>query len=429
VNRPSVALFTYSTLPRGSVVHTAYLADALHDLGCETTVYALDKERRGFYRPLRARLRLVPASPTPTSTAELVRVRAIELAEYLERTRPLHDIHHAEECLTANGLLTRRSHGADLDIVRTVHHVEAFADPFLEDCQRRSIRDADLCLAVSRAARDDVAKHFGVHAASVSNGVDFDRFSRVDADRVASLRRRLGGARVILAVGGVEERKNTLGTLRAFVRVRERHPDLRLWILGGATVLDHGSYRAEFDRTLASFPPDVRAAISELGVVADDDVPALFQAASALAFPSLHEGFGLAALEALAAGLPVVASNRAPLTEFLDDECATLVDPCSDDDIARGLLGALETGGDRGARLRDATRRSAGAERARSHSWSRAAIMHLEHYAHQKCAHVQRAPTRRKHPPCLKCISPFAGPTARSIAVTPPLSSFGTTSK
>ena len=58
--RGSVGLFTYSTLPRGSVVHTAQLADALVDAGWDVTVYALDKDGRGFFRPLRARLRLVP---------------------------------------------------------------------------------------------------------------------------------------------------------------------------------------------------------------------------------------------------------------------------------------------------------------------------------------------------------------------------------
>ena len=64
--------------------------------------------------------------------------------------------------------------------------------------------------------------------------------------------------------------------------------------------------------------PATQDAVIELGVVADDDVPALFHLANVLALPSLHEGFGLAALEALAAGLPVVASNAPPFTEFLD---------------------------------------------------------------------------------------------------------------
>ncbi len=370
----SLGLFTYSTMPRGSVVHTANLADALHDAGCDVTVYALDKDRRGFFRPLKARLCLVPASPTPASTAELVRARATELATYLDRHAEPHDVYHAEDCLTANGLLALRSRGRPIAIVRTVHHVEAFSDPYLRDCQRRSIRDATLSLTVSETTARDVSEQFGVRAHAISNGVHVGRFRYVDPARILGWARRLeaGEGPAILSVGGVEERKNSLGILRAFVRLREHHPTARLWILGGATVLDHGAYRAAFDAELAALPSPMREAVTQIGVVAEDDVPAIFRLAAVLAFPSLHEGFGLAALEALAARLPVVASGRAPLTEFLDASCATLVDPTSDDDVARGLIEALRTD--------SVARRDAGERRARSYSWARVAALHLEHY-------------------------------------------------
>jgi glycosyltransferase-like protein len=370
----SVGLFTYSTLPRGSVVHTANLADALHDAGVDVTVYALDKDARGFFRPLRARLALVAASPTPSSTAELVRTRTRELADHLACVQPAHDLYHAEDCLTANGLLELRSRGHALELVRTVHHVESFADPRLEACQRRSIREAALCLAVSEATARDVSREFAVDAKLVTNGVEVDRFAHVDPSRLAAWSRTLGAGTgpAILAVGGIEERKNTLQILRAFARVRTDIPDARLWILGGASVLDHGAYRAAFDRELASLPPGVRGAVTSIGVVRDEDVPAIYRLASALAFPSLHEGFGLAALEGLAAGIPVVASRRAPLTEFLDESCATLVDPTSACDVARGIVEAL--------RNDSAERRDAGRARARSRSWSRVAALHVEHY-------------------------------------------------
>jgi glycosyltransferase-like protein len=373
VNALSVGLFTYSTLPRGSVVHTANLADALHDAGADVTVYALDKDARGFFRPLSARLVLVPASHTPASTAELVNTRARELADHLDRARPSHDVYHAEDCLTANGLLEHRARGHALDMVRTVHHVEAFADPFLEGCQRRSIVEAALCLAVSEATARDVASAFGVQTKPTTNGVDVDRFANADPLCVAGWARTLHVAvgPVVLAVGGVEERKNTMRILRAFVRVHEEFADARLWILGGATVLDHGAYRAAFDRELESLPPEVRAAVTPIGVVGDGDVPAIFRLASVLAFPSLHEGFGLAALEGLAAGIPVVASRRAPMTEFLDDACAILVDPTSDAAIARGISCALRA---------PLERRAAGYRRALSLSWSRVAAQHIDHY-------------------------------------------------
>jgi glycosyltransferase involved in cell wall biosynthesis len=111
--------------------------------------------------------------------------------------------------------------------------------------------------------------------------------------------------------------------------------------------------------------------VLELGVVADDLVPALYHAADVLALPSLQEGFGLAALEALAAGLPVVASNQPPFTEYLDAACAILVDPRSEASVEAGLLAALTP---------DRQRQRAGRQRAEQHSWQRVAVLHNPHY-------------------------------------------------
>jgi glycosyltransferase-like protein len=369
---PSLGLYTYSTLPRGSVVHTAHLADALHDAGWDVTVYALDKDGRGFFRPLRARLRLVPATPAPPTTAELVRVRAAELADYLLLHDVRHDLHHAEDCLVASGLLAARAAGHPLAMARTIHHVEAFTDPYLAECQERSIRQADLRLTVSHAARRDIAARFGLDATIVGNGVDVERFAVVDAARVVEWRDRLGaGGPLVLAVGGIEERKNTLEILRAFGRLRARQPGARLVIAGGATVLDHGAYRAAFEAVRAALPPDTRAAVRELGLVAEEDLPALYRLADVVALPSLHEGFGLAALEALAAGTPVVVSDRAPFTEFLTTDCATFVDPLSTSAIVDGFAAALAVPPARRARSRRV---------ALDHSWARVAARHATAY-------------------------------------------------
>jgi glycosyltransferase-like protein len=368
----SVGLFTYSSLPRGSVVHTAHLADALCDLGWDVTVYALDKDGRGFFRPLRAKLKLIRAAPAPPTTRGLVALRAREVADFLVAAPYIHDIHHAQDCLSASGLLEARARGVHMHLARTVHHVERFHDPDLNACQKRSIRQADLRFTVSDMSRRDIEASFGVAAVVVGNGVDAARFRTVDTARVAAWRERLvGPGPIVLAVGGVEARKNTLAVLLAFVRLHEHHPAARLCIVGGATVLDHGVYRAAFDACLARLPAAARTAVVELGVVAEADMPALFRLADVLAAPSLHEGFGLVALEALAAGLPLVASARPPFDEFLDPSCAVLVDPLSVDDIAAGLRRALASA-DRLAR--------AGRRHARAYAWSRVAARHVAHY-------------------------------------------------
>ena len=369
----SVGIFTYSTVPRGSVVHAAALADALADAGWDATLYALHKDGRGFFRPLRAGLRLIPAAPAPPTTAALVRQRAGELTAFLATAGADHDILHAQDCLTASGLLAAREAGlAGAPIARTVHHLEAFADPGLSRCQNRSIREVDFRFAVSRTTRHEVAAAFGFSCHLVGNGVDVDRLRALDPKRLAAWRARLGAAGpLVLAVGGVEPRKNSLRALEAFARCRASHPDARLWIVGGASALDHTAYRAAWAQARAELPPETRDAIAELGVVDDADVAALYALAQAVMLPSLDEGFGLVALEALAAGVPLVASDRPPFTEFLDDGCATLVDPTSVTAIAAGLERALST---------SPARLAAGRRRAESFSWSRVAAATVDGY-------------------------------------------------
>jgi len=372
--RPSVGIFTYSTVPRGSVVHAAALADALHDAGCDATLYALDKDGRGFFRPLRAALRLVPAAPAPVTTAALVRQRANELADFLARAQLSHDLHHAQDCLTANGLLTAVARGVPLSapLVRTVHHLETFADPALARCQERSIREVDFCFTVSETAQRDVVEALGIRCELVGNGVDLGRLRSADPARVARWRARLGGrGPLVLAVGGIEPRKNSRRILGAFRRLRASHPGAQLWIVGGATALDHGGYRAAFQAALSALAPKIQDAVIQLGVVPDADLVALYQVAQVVASPSLQEGFGLVALEALGAGLPLVASDRPPFTEFLDASCATLVDPTSEEAIALGLGAALAA---------PPSQLEAGRRRAELHSWPRVAALHLAGY-------------------------------------------------
>ena len=372
--RRSVGIFTYSTAPRGSVVHAAALADALHDAGWEATLYALDKDGRGFFRPLRATLCLVPAGPAPATTAALVRQRAHELADFLARAQPGHDVYHAQDCLTANGLLTAVARGVPVaaPVVRTVHHLEAFADPALARCQERSIRQVDVCFAVSEAARRDVARAFDIPCTIVGNGVDLARLRAAEPARIERWRARLGArGPLVLAVGGIEPRKNSRRILGAFVRLRARQPQAQLWIAGGATALDHGAYRSEFDSALAALEPRIQNAVVQLGVLPEAELVALYRVARVVASPSLQEGFGLVALEALGAGVPLVAADRAPFTEFLDATCATLVDPTSEEAIARGLDEALAA---------PPSQLDAGRRRAELHAWPRVAALHLSGY-------------------------------------------------
>jgi len=373
----SVGIFTYSTKPRGSVVHAAYLAEALQRAGAEATLYALSKPGDDFYRPVSCPLRLIPAQAAPSQMDALIRQRIAEFQHGLQELQPRHDVCHAEDCLAANALVASKAALGSAGLVRTMHHVEHFESPYLSACQERSVAAADLVLSVSEVTRGDVLATFGRAAPVISNGVDFARFAVPSQQAEASLAQRLGlepGELLILSVGGVEARKNSLAALEAVALAHAKAPRLRWLIAGGASIWEHETYRAAFTARLAQLPAELRARISVLGTVSEAELTALYQLSDVLLCPSLQEGFGLCVLEAMAARSAVVVPRGAPFDEYLDEHCAVFVDPRSPSEISSALLRLLREPAER-QRLVES-----GHERARRHSWDRVAERHLARY-------------------------------------------------
>lgn len=370
----SVGIFTYSVKPRGSVVHAACLAEALTDLGVQAVLYALAKPGDEFFRALRCPLVLFPAAAAPADPDRLIEQRIAELHAGFRALGQRHDVYHAEDCLTASALVTAQP--ALRPVVRTVHHVEEFASSYLAACQRRSIEASELVLSVSRRTRRDVSAAFGRDARTVYNGVDLDRFAHVPP-LPAEVAERLGlraGDVLVLSVGGVEERKNTLRALSAVSAAAARDERLRWAVVGGASIWDHSQLERRFDEQWAALPAGVRERIVRLGPVSEATLTALYARSDILLCPSLHEGWGLAALEALAAETAVIASDREPFTEFLDRGVACLVNPESTAEITRALV---RLAGDAALRSRLA---AGGRLRARVFTWKRTALAHLDAY-------------------------------------------------
>jgi glycosyltransferase-like protein len=371
----SIGMFTYSTRPRGSVVHAASVADALARMGHRVTLYALAKPGAALYRDVACDVVLLPAREAPADMDLLVRQRVDEFVEGLESRFVRHDLLHAQDCLAASATLASSAcRGSPL--VRTVHHVERYESPYLADCQRRSIHRADEVFTVSRTTRREVTEYFGRSSRLVPNGVDLERFEGPLPSR-RWLKDRFGldaGARLVLSVGGVEPRKNSLRALAAFSRASETHPELAWVIAGGSSLWDHSHYAAEFEAHLAALPQRLRARILRAGPVSNDELTALYRLADVLLMPSLQEGFGLSVLESMGAGTPVIVPGEEPFTEYLDEDSASFVDPRSVEDIARALSTLAR---DPAAR---ASLAASARERAPSFSWSRSALIHAEHY-------------------------------------------------
>jgi glycosyltransferase involved in cell wall biosynthesis len=127
-------------------------------------------------------------------------------------------------------------------------------------------------------------------------------------------------APLILALGRRVPYKNAAGLLRAFARARVLLPGAHLVLAGPADARYDPAVRADI-RSLA-----LAHAVTLLDNVRDETLPGLFAAATVFATASLAEGFGLPPLEAMAAGVPVVSSDRGALPEAVGD-AAVLADP------------------------------------------------------------------------------------------------------
>lgn len=367
----SIGVFTYSTRPRGSVVCAAALAEALVELGHHAVLYALDKDRGGFYRELDCELRMMPAGPAPNDPEALIRQRVAEVKDYVRRRGPCHDVMHAQDCLVASGLLHAEP---SVPLVRTVHHLDDFESQFLRACQARSIHMADACVSVSWSTHKSVRDAFGLKTPVIENGVAPARFTEQAPELARKLRTRHAipdTAPLVLSVGGIEPRKNSLNMLRAFANFASVHPDARWLVVGGASIWDHDEYVRDFRRCLESLPGAVQRNVELLGVLSEAELDAAYRAADVLLHAASLEGWGLCILEAMASGTSVVVSRGLPFEEYLDPICATFVEATSVASISRGLGRAYQ---------RRKTVAEPAIARARCFSWAHTAARHVEIY-------------------------------------------------
>jgi glycosyltransferase-like protein len=372
----SVGIFTYSTKPRGSVVHATYLAEALSARGHDVTLYALSKDGDRLYRELECPVVYLRAAAAPVEPAELIAQRIQEVASGVEAAAPRHELYHAEDCLVASGLLAVKPRLGRAPLVRTLHHFEHFESAYLRACQRRSILEADAVACVSRVSQGDVQRELGLTCPIIGNGVDLARFAPDEqlGDWARARFRVSHGDVVVLSVGGVEPRKNSLCALEAMVRVLRRHPALCWLIAGGASIWEHDHYRTTFRQRVAALEPSLQARICELGPVTERELCGLYQCSQILLCPSLQEGFGLCVLEAMAARTAVVVSNAAPFTEYLTSDTACFVEPTS----ALSIAEAVERLWCDTEQCRALT--AAGAALVRSFSWESVALEHERLY-------------------------------------------------
>jgi glycosyltransferase involved in cell wall biosynthesis len=275
---------------------------------------------------------------------------------------------------------------ATVPTVVTVHDLTFFDHPEWHERTKvayfrrmipAAVERASAIVAVSSFTASGIRRRFdpGAPVYVAPHGVDHATF-RTDAapDEGARLRAIGVQAPYIAFVGLLEPRKNVPALVRAFARVSAERPNLRLVLAGG----DGWGADAVRDAVAAS---GVASRILRPGYVPADTVPVLLRNAELVAYPSLVEGFGLPALEALACGAALVGTSGSAVEEVVGD--AALLVPPDDVDALAAALDWLLT--DPHARIDLGLR---GPARAAGYTWEASAAVHLEAYRHAAAQHA-----------------------------------------
>ena len=268
---------------------------------------------------------------------------------------------------------------APAPVVLTIHDVSYARHPewypYRRDWMRRafyrhSARTAAQIITDSTFSAAEIHAAYGVDGGRLSVvplGVD-QRFGPLDPVRAAELPAGVAGP-YLLHVGDLHERRNLPVVVEALVAARAQRDACRSLTLVLAGV-DRGVGDALDAMARAAGAPNL---VVRLGKVGEAGLHALYQRASALVYPSLYEGFGLPPLEAMACGLPVIASRAASMPEVIGD-AGILLDPHDIHGWTDAIVRVVEDESLRG-RLR-----AAGLQRAAGFTWARTARLTLDVY-------------------------------------------------
>ena len=270
----------------------------------------------------------------------------------------------------------------DLSFLRMPEVFPASKARYLQAVMQQAASKADAIISVSEFSKSELVNCLGVEPDRVTvvhNGIESDckRASREEIDKI---QRRYGLPNdYVLTLGTLQPRKNLETLIRAYARWRQEDPTIPDLVVAGA------SGWGETDPAGLAAELGIESKLYLPGFVDAQDLPALYGGALCLTFPSLYEGFGLPALEAMAYGTPVIVADSSSLPEVVED--AGLCVPPADIGAWIDAMRALNTKPE----LRG-TLRSKGLARAAQFSWTRSADETAQVYrdvmarrAHSKC--------------------------------------------
>lgn len=196
------------------------------------------------------------------------------------------------------------------------------------------MKRADRIITVSEFSRQEILKYYPRYEDKiriVRCGVDLDKFQPASPEEIERVRSSVGlPEEYFLFMGNVEPRKNLLRLIQAYAKLSERMPQVPKLVVAGA----NGWRNSEIYESVQK--PELIDRVQFTNYIPEGDLRGLVCGATAFLFPSVYEGFGIPPLEAMACGVPVMASKTASLPEVTGD-CAVQIDPYDLDSMAQGM--------------------------------------------------------------------------------------------
>jgi 1,2-diacylglycerol 3-alpha-glucosyltransferase len=260
------------------------------------------------------------------------------------------DVIHSHHPVLLGGAAANKAEELDLPLVFTFHTqyreyshyfplsqdtVQEFVKGAIDNWLKDYMKKCQHIIVPTESVREQLHRSYGLKekVSVIPTGIDLSPYRKADGEIIRD-RKGWNEVRVMISVGRLAQEKNWPVLLEAAAFVLEDHPELRVVILGDGPDRDE---LEEYTRELG-----IEEKVEFVGKVDFEEIPSYLKAADIFGFSSFTETQGLVSLEALAAGLPVVAVNASGTRDVVEDGRTGILTDNSSEALASGIRQLLE---------------------------------------------------------------------------------------
>ena len=206
---------------------------------------------------------------------------------------------------------------------------------FKEFISKLVLKNADAVIALTEDMKMEIQKICDKEIYVIPNGIDLKRFENLSREGVRRRLKITGEQKIIMFVGTLRSVKGLKYLIQAMDIIKQKDAEVKLMLVGD------GEERQDLEKLVKEL--DLEDRVIFVGKVFNEKVPEYMAASDVFVLPSLSESFGIVNLEAMASGLPIVATKVGGLSEIVKDgENGFLVEPKNPEQIAKKVLLILE---------------------------------------------------------------------------------------